>query len=58
VRYFIRKSILDLKENNPELFNKILGTTELFMFSDKCVISDKVTIGDEPLVEIKLELVE
>lgn len=56
MRYFIRKSVLDLKEENRELYAKVNGTTDLLIVQDSVVEKLPVTIGDEEMVEIEIKV--
>jgi hypothetical protein len=54
MRYFIRESILELIKTNPELFEKTIGHTPLFMISDNCDIGkDGPSYGGDKLIEIE-----
>lgn len=53
IRYFVRKPMLDLRENNPELFGKVVGYTEMFIIPQGAIIKEPIMIGEEELVEIE-----
>lgn len=55
-RLFIRKSVLDLK-NNKDLWKKVnCACFEVFIFNYGSEINEPLKIGDDELVEIDIRL--
>lgn len=55
MRYFIRKSVMLLRETNPELYERVAATTELLMLGDNgAIVNGPVSYDGEEFVEVKL----
>lgn len=54
MRYFIKKSVLNLKKNNPKLFKIFSGSVQLFIFQDDAIVDDIISVGQDELIEIEI----